>query len=132
MIGNAVEVEVAPQAQDEGALRGFNRKEEIMAACDAVIDLAGALFEVSGRDLRQPGRTALATARVRQIAMYVTHVTLGIAMGEIGRCFGRDRTTVVHACHLIEDMRDDEEFDRIVSTFERVVRAAFDLRGSAR
>lgn len=132
MIGNAVEVEEAPPADENRALRGFTRREEIMAACDAVIDLAGALFDVSGRDLRQPGRTALATARVRQIAMYVTHVTLGIAMGEIGRCFGRDRTTVVHACHLVEDIRDDEEFDRIVSTFERVVRAAFDVRGSAR
>jgi chromosomal replication initiation ATPase DnaA len=132
VIGNAVEVRRAPEAEEDQAQRGFNGREETMAACDAVIDLAGALFDVSGRDLRQPGRTALATARVRQIAMYVTHVTLGIAMGEIGRCFGRDRTTVVHACHLIEDMRDDEEFDRIVSTFERVVRAAFDVRGSAR
>ncbi len=132
MIGNAVEVRRAPEAEEDQAQRGFTGREETMAACDAVIDLAGALFDVSGRDLRQPGRTALATARVRQIAMYVTHVTLGIAMGEIGRCFGRDRTTVVHACHLIEDMRDDEEFDRIVSTFERVVRAAFDVRGSAR
>ncbi len=101
-----------------------------MAVCEAVIDLAAALFDVSGKDLRRPGRSPLAVARVRQIAMYVAHVGLGLPMGEIGRGFGRDRTTVVHACHLIEDMRDDADFDAIVATCERVVRAAFE-RGEA-
>ena len=46
--------------------------------------------------------------------MYVTHVTLRINMSDVGRGFGRDRTTVVHACHLVEDLRDDEDFDRMV------------------
>jgi chromosomal replication initiation ATPase DnaA len=102
--------------------------ERRMEICEAVIDLAAALFDIDGRELRRPGRSPLAVARVRQIAMYVAHVALGLPMGEIGRGFGRDRTTVVHACHLIEDMRDDAEFERIVATCERVVRAAFDIR----
>jgi chromosomal replication initiation ATPase DnaA len=62
---------------------------------------------------------------VRQIAMYVTHVILGVSMADVGRGFGRDRTTVVYACHLIEDMRDDEDFDRVVVMTERVAMAAF-------
>jgi chromosomal replication initiation ATPase DnaA len=60
--------------------------------------------------------------------MYVAHCTLGLTMTDIGTGFGRDRTTVLHACHLIEDMRDDIEFDRIVTTFERVALAAFGNR----
>ncbi len=44
--------------------------------------------------------------------MYVAHVTLRLSMADIGRGFGRDRTTVVYACHLIEDLRDDDDFDR--------------------
>lgn len=90
-----------------------------------MIDIAAALFNVSGRELRQPGRCVVSIARVRQIAMYIAHVTLGLSMREVGDGFGRDRTTVLYACHQIEDMRDDEEFDGIVATAERVVRAAF-------
>jgi chromosomal replication initiation ATPase DnaA len=59
--------------------------------------------------------------------MYVTHVVMGLTMAEVGRGFGRDRTTVLHACHLIEDMRDDADFDAIVALAERVAGAA--LRG---
>lgn len=88
--------------------------------CDGVIDLAAALFSLPGKELRRCGRTANGVARVRQIAMYVAHVALGITMRDVGTGFGRDRTTVLYACHLVEDMRDDPEFDRIVAVFEAV------------
>lgn len=99
--------------------------ERILASCECVIDLAAAFFNVSGKDLRRPGRCADNISRVRQIAMYVAHVELGFSMAEVGKGFGRDRTTVVHACHTIEDMRDDEEADAIVVRMERVVALAF-------
>lgn len=104
--------------------------ERNVRICDCMIDIAAALFNVSGRELRQPGRTCTSVARVRQIAMYVTHVVMGMTMSEVGRGFGRDRTTVLHACHLIEDMRDDADFDALVVTTEKVARAA--LRGMER
>lgn len=104
------------------------RAEEALEFCECMIDIAAALFNVSGRELRRPGRTTLEVSRVRQLAMYVAHVTLGLSMAEVGKGFGRDRTTVLHACHLIEDMRDEEEFDRIVVTTERVAKAAFRSR----
>ena len=91
-------------------------------------DIAAALFNVSGRELRDPGRSSNAVSRVRQIAMYVAHVALGLTMNEVGRGFGRDRTTVLHACHLIEDMREDDEFDAIVAMVERVASAALRTR----
>jgi len=103
----------------------LGRTGRIVAVCDAVIDIAAALFNVSGREMRHPGRSPLAVARVRQIAMYVTHVTLRMSMRDVGEGFGRDRTTVLYACHQVEDMRDDEDFDQIVLLLERVVRAAF-------
>jgi len=104
------------------------RAERVMEVCEAMIDICAALFNVPGRELRQTGRTSNGVARVRQIAMYVTHVTLGISMQEVGRGFIRDRTTVRHACHLVEDMRDDEEFDRMVALTEKVALAAFRQR----
>ncbi|EKF40616.1 chromosomal replication initiator DnaA-like protein [Nitratireductor indicus C115] len=92
--------------------------------CECVLDIVAALFNVSGRELREAGRSSMGVARVRQIGMYVAHVILGLNMTEVGRGFGRDRTTVQHACHLVEDMRDDDDFDRIVNMVERVTAAA--------
>ncbi|WP_244523148.1 helix-turn-helix domain-containing protein [Aerobium aerolatum] len=103
----------------------LSRAERISVACDGVIDIASALFGVSGKELREPGRSLLSVARVRQIAMYVTHVELGLSMKDVGQGFARDRTTVLHACHQVEDLRDDIEFDTMVSRMEKVVAAAF-------
>ena len=100
-------------------------EEEALEACECLMDIAAALFNVSGKEMRRPGRTSLGVSRVRQISMYVAHVTLGLNMSDVGRGFGRDRTTVVYACHLIEDMRDVEEFDGVVAMMERVIIAAF-------
>jgi hypothetical protein len=58
-------------------------------------------------------------ALARQLAMYLMHVVLGRLYHDVGRFFGRDRTTVSHACAVIEDLRDDPEFDAEVSRLER-------------
>jgi chromosomal replication initiation ATPase DnaA len=107
------------------------REEEVMELCEGMIDVTAALFNVSSKEMRRTGRTAIDVSRVRQIAMYVTHVVLGLSMMEVGKGFQRDRTTVLHACHLIEDMRDDGEFDGIVGMTERVAVAAFRNREAA-
>ena len=108
--------------------RGGLPDERALELCEGMIDIAAALFNVSSKDLRRAGRTSLDVSRVRQIAMYVAHVILRLNMTDVGRGFGRDRTTVLHACHLIEDLRDDEDFDRIVAMTERVALAAFGNR----
>lgn len=96
-----------------------------IAYCDGLIDILSAYFDVSGRAIRSPRRQSLAVARVRQIGMYIANVVLGINMTTIGQGFGRNKSTVIHACHLIEDMRDDEEFDQIIARLEAIVHAAF-------
>ncbi len=101
------------------------RGERIYLACDCVLDIAAAFFNVQSRELRRPGRGADGISRVRQVAMYAAHVVLRLSMSEVGKGFGRDRTTVMHACHTVEDLRDDEEFDLMVARLERVVAAAF-------
>jgi hypothetical protein len=101
------------------------RDEVALEVCEGLIDIAAALFSVPSKELRKPGRTAVPVSRVRQIAMYVAHVVLRLTMGEVGAGFGRDRTTVLHACQVIEDMRDNPEFDRAVLMIERIASAAF-------
>src|SRR5690606_13802898 len=108
-----------------GGVADWSREQQNMALCDALIDLLAAMFGVSGMELRSPLRCRREVARVRQIGMYVAHTAFGLAVREVAAGFARDRTTVMHACHLVEDMRDDTEFDAIVSTFERIAHSAF-------
>lgn len=69
------------------------------------------------------------TCHVRQIAMYVCHVVLQLSLSDIGAAYGRDRTTVGHACNVVEDRRDDAAFDAFVSAIERVVLSVFGPAG---
>ncbi|OBZ96445.1 hypothetical protein ADU59_06310 [Pararhizobium polonicum] len=66
---------------------------------------------------------------VRQISMYVCHVVLQISLTDIGYSFGRDRTTVGHACNVVEDRRDDPAFDDFLTSLERVVTSVFGAPG---
>ena len=74
---------------------------------------------VPTRQLLASSRGEADVAQPRQLAMYLMHVVLGRLYLDVGRFFGRDRTTVSYACALIEDMRDDAEFDAEVSRLER-------------
>lgn len=72
---------------------------------------------------RQRGRDEIAHAR--QLAMYILHVLLEVSMTRTGQLFGRDRTTVAHACARVEDRRDDGDFDRFLEDLEAEVKASF-------
>lgn len=75
------------------------------------------IFRISKSALRRRHRAA-DVALARQMAMYLTHVAFGLTFVEVGRVFGRDRTTVAHACAAVEDLRDDPPFDRALSALE--------------
>jgi chromosomal replication initiation ATPase DnaA len=65
-----------------------------------------------------------AEAFARQVAMYLAHVGLGLSLGTVARLFARDRTTVAHACALIEDRRDAVSFDRSLDLLEAAMHLA--------
>ncbi|SIP94859.1 dnaA protein helix-turn-helix [Rhizobium sp. RU35A] len=100
--------------------------------CRIVRQLVSELVMAIGdrTSFRRDRRRAL--CHVRQIAMYVCHVTLSIPQGDIGDAFGRDRSTVGHACSVVEDRREDAAFDSFVSTIERMVVAVFGRREGLR
>lgn len=68
--------------------------------------------------LLTPTRGAPGVALARQVAMYLVHVGFAQNFAAIGRMFHRDRTTVAHACRVIEDGRDDDRFDRRLAALE--------------
>jgi hypothetical protein len=69
---------------------------------------AAAMAGLPVQTLRGPARGGPAVTQARQVAMYLSHVVFGLSFSRVGVCFGRDRTTVRHACRLVEDGRDDD------------------------
>lgn len=61
-------------------------------------------------------------ALARQVGMYLAHVTFELSLTEVGNLFARDRTTVAHACSVVEDRRDDPTFDRALDLIETAIR----------
>lgn len=84
-----------------------------------------AFFQVSIQELRSAHRGTNHIARIRQFGMYIAHTMFGLTMSDVAYAFCRERTTVKHACHLIEDMRENEKFDRSVSSFECLIRTIY-------
>jgi hypothetical protein len=78
--------------------------------------LAGALtayaLGLKAEDVLSGGRGSPAESRARQVAMYLLRASLGMSLSRVARAFfTRDRSTVSYACQVIEDLRDDPDFD---------------------
>jgi len=72
--------------------------------------------------LLHKSRCTADVAEARQLAMYLMHVVLQRPMAVVGGFFGRDRTTVSHACHCVEDKRDEGgAFDAEVTRLETAI-----------
>ncbi len=54
--------------------------------------------------------------------MYLCHVVGDMSLRDVADAFDRDRTTVSHACHAIEDRRECPIFDRQIEHLERELR----------
>lgn len=77
-----------------------------------------AMARLPAESLRGAGRGQPRIAGARQVAMYLSHVVFGLSLTRVGICFGRDRTTVSHACSQVEDRRDDPALELGLSAIE--------------
>lgn len=80
------------------------------------------VFDVDAGLLCQPTRGRANIALARQVAMYIAHVGCGLSLTEVGAVFERDRTTVAHACGVVEQRRDDDDFDAAIHLLDLVIR----------
>jgi chromosomal replication initiation ATPase DnaA len=97
--------------------RGY-RRLPADGSCPVLVASVVAAFGLTPADLRRPSRGTPRAAFARQVAMYCAHVWLGLSMTEVGRLFERDRTTVAHACRVVEEAREDPRVDRVVDAVE--------------
>lgn len=79
-------------------------------------------FGVQLEDLMLETRGRKDVACARQVMMYMAHITFGLTLGEVGRLYNRDRSTVGYACRKMEDLRDNPGHDRMLEHFERAIR----------
>jgi chromosomal replication initiation ATPase DnaA len=91
--------------------------------CDLVSVTVAAAFALPLTELRAPTRRSRVVAFARQVAMYLAHVGFGLSFTQVGRGFGRDRTTAAYACALVEALRDDQRVDRMLDALEYVCRS---------
>jgi chromosomal replication initiation ATPase DnaA len=94
------------------------------AAAAFVTSMVAMTTGISVREINAPTRARAKAARARQMAMYLAHVGYAWPMARVATAFGRDRTTASHACHRIEDLRDDAAFDALISAMEASLREA--------
>lgn len=85
---------------------------------------AAYMFGVSQSEVEAPTRRSRDACLARQVAMYLTHVAFELPLGRVALAFGRDRSTAAHACHRIEDRRDDARFDACLEALEESLRTA--------
>ena len=96
----------------------------------SVHDAVERVYRIEKGLLKRPTRGRSRVAFARQVAMYLAHVTFGLTLTTVGRAFGRDRTTVSHACALVEDARDNPEFDRTLEILEAIARHLASVDGA--
>ncbi|MEL6111231.1 MAG: helix-turn-helix domain-containing protein [Pseudomonadota bacterium] len=83
------------------------------------VDMAAEAYSVSPNDILSSSRSQAQVARARQISMYLSHVIGQLTVAQVSEEFSRDRTTVTHALHIIEDRRDSPIFEQQMQFLER-------------
>jgi chromosomal replication initiator protein len=68
---------------------------------DRIVQQVGRYFRVEPRDLCSAGRSR-AVLVPRQVGMYLARQLTGLSLEQIGAYFGRDHSTVLHACRKVE------------------------------
>lgn len=88
------------------------------------VGLTGYALQIAAEDILSSSHRDHRIVRARQVAMYLSHVGLGMSLARIAAALGRDRSTVAHGCHKIEDFRDDPEVDEWLEDLECQLKGA--------
>lgn len=102
----------------------LSKRAEDAAAAELSANIVSYALGVPPEGIVDDARGCSKTAYARQLAMYLCHVSFELSLSRVAVAFGRDRSTVAHACHAIEDRREEDQFDLWISSLEASLRAA--------
>ena len=91
-------------------------------ASATVLSASGGVYDVELDLIRLPTRGRAKVAIARQVGMYLAHVACGLSLTDAGELFERDRTTAAHACRIVEERRENADFDRALQLMENVTK----------
>jgi chromosomal replication initiation ATPase DnaA len=100
----------------------LKRRANDAAVAELAASIASYAIGVPQQDIVDDARGPTNTAFARQVAMYLCHVGFELSLARVAAAFGRDRSTVAHACHAIEDRRDEGQFDLWIGALEAMMR----------
>ena len=89
---------------------------------EVVSAAVAASFMVPLSELHAETRRTAPVALARQSAMYLSHVEFGMSFTDIGRMFGRARSTVSRACEAIESRREEPQLDATLNELAHALR----------
>ena len=92
--------------------------------------LAAFALGQKAEEVMAAGRGRPPVSFARHVAMYLCHVALGMSLSRIARAFDKDRSTVAHGCHQVEDRREDSDFDVWIEQLEDGMRSVAALHSS--
>lgn len=101
----------------------LQRRAADEAAARLAAGVASYALGVPVREILDDGRGSCEAAFARQVAMYLCHTAFELSMTRVAYAFARDRSTVAHACAVIEDRRDDDDFDAWMAALESMLMA---------
>jgi chromosomal replication initiator protein len=106
-------------AQD--VLAGLWGEDEQTITIEHIEKTVAEFFGLRLADMRAKGRTN-AVAFPRQIAMYLARQLTHASLAEVGRAFGKDHTTVLHAVDKIQSLlQEDPKFKKTIDTLTQGV-----------
>ncbi len=94
----------------------INKYKEHEKVLHASVSTMAELKTVAGHYIIWPTRGRAPVCSARMASMYLVHTDASYSLTDTGTLFERDRTTVAHACAIVEDARDDEQFDSLMDT----------------
>lgn len=100
------------------------KRADDAVAAELAANVVSYALGIPAESIVDDARGCSQTAFARQLAMYLCHVAFELSLSRVASAFGRDRSTVAHACHAIEDRRDEDQFDLWMSSLEAMMRAA--------
>jgi chromosomal replication initiator protein len=109
------------RSEVEQALAESGQPTSAAPDVSVIIEKTAVAFAIGTKELLGPSRLR-GVLRARQVAMFLARERTGLSLPRLGAAFGRDHTTVLHACRKIEaEMTEDVGLAKRVSDLRAVL-----------
>lgn len=105
-------------------MEGTSLRSADLAAAQLAASIASYGLAMPKTEILDARHGSARAAFARQVAMYLCHTGLELSLARVANAFGRDRSTVAHACHAVEDRREQPHFDFWIGALEAMLRCA--------